>query len=311
MKKLVVHILVVVLVVVLAMLACSTERELFSPDDVDVLGVDAMLYVDWPFPAIVLYRAQSAEAPFNAFSAAERGATVAVTTGSTTTTYVEVLPGVYQPSGLIPTVEPETTYMLEVTSTAGERLTAFTTTPPRLRVPDWVLLNDDATTVDRRLRNFEEIGDSVYTAPENQLIHTEGLLEAWLAPVVAAGYQAGIYALDPDSGFVIDPEFLEDEDFEDFEPNIASPPIVNSQTEIRLPWFAIYYKGRYKIKIFAVDENWFDLARTVPELAGGGGGFGGNAGDNFERPIFHVTGGIGIFGSASMDSVGFYVHPRP
>jgi hypothetical protein len=306
MKKVVIYILLVAL----APFACSNERELFSPDDVGVLGVDAMLYVGQPYPRVVLYRAQSPEIPFNAFNAAERGATVVVKTAGATTNYVEVLPGVYQPPGLIPIVEPETTYLLEVTSRAGERLSAFTTTPPRLRVADWVILSDDASTVDRRLRTFEEIGDSVYTAPENQLIHTRGLLEAWLEPVVAAGYQAGIYALDPDSGFVIDPEFLDDEDFEEFEANIASPPILNSETEIRLPWFAIYYKGRYKIKIFAVDLNWFDLARTVPELAGGGGGFGGNAGDDFERPIFHVTGGIGIFGSASMDSVGFYVHPR-
>ncbi len=307
MKKIVFYILLATL----ALFACSNERELFSPDDVGVLGVDAMLYVGQRLPDIVLYRAQSPEVPFNRFNAAERGATVAVKSPYDTTTYVELLPGIYVPgAGWVPVVRPETTYLLEVTSSAGERLSAITTTPPRLRVRDWVILGDDASTVDRRLRTFEEIGDSVYTAPENQLIHTEGLLEAWLEPVVAAGYQAGIYALDPDSGFVIDPEFLDDEDFEEFEPNIASPPILNSETEIRLPWFAIYYKGRYKIKIFAVDENWFDLARTVPELAGGGGGFGGNAGDDFERPIFHVTGGIGIFGSASMDSVGFYVHPR-
>ena len=37
----------------------------------------------------------------------------------------------------------------------------------------------------------------------------------------------------------------------------------------------------------------------------------GLAGDNFERPLFHVNGGIGIFGSASVDSVGFVVLPRP
>jgi hypothetical protein len=228
-----------------------------------------------------------------------------------TANYVESSPGIYLPSGAFPTVAPETVYRLEITSVAGERVTASTTTPPRLSVTDWVLLDDDAATVNRELRTYAELGDNVYDAPENQLVYTEGLLEAWVAPVVTAAYQAGIYALEPDSGFVFDPAFLEEEDFEEFEPNIASPPILNSETEIRLPWFAIYFKGRYKIKIFAVDRNWFDLVRTVPALAGGGPGFGGNAGDDFERPIFHVFGGIGIFGSASMDSVGFTVHPRP
>jgi hypothetical protein len=295
--------------------SCSGERELFSPDDVGVLGVYAMLYVDQPPPAIVVYRAQSPAEPFDPRRAAERGATVTMSHDETTVFYQETFPGVYRPAGVSGpealVVRPETTYRLEVVSTSGERLTSTTTTPPRLSVADWVLLDDDATAVERRLRTFAEVGDGVFTAPENQLVYTEGLLEAWLTPVVAAGYQAGIYALDPDSGFVLDPEFLDEEDFGRFEPNIASPPIVNSEKKIRLPWFAIYFKGRYKIKIFAVDRNWFDLARSLPELSGAGGGFGGNTGDNFERPIFHVSGGIGIFGSASVDSVGFTVHPRP
>jgi len=300
-------------------LACSNDRQLFSPIDVGSLVVDAMLYVDKPFDEVFLYRAQSPAEPFNIRRIGEAGATMTVTTDDATYYYEEVPPnlgglsGVYyhrrsEPVNAPRLVQPETVYRLEVNTQAGERLTASTTTPPRLRVPDWVVLDDAGITVERRLVNFEEAGDSVYD--KNQLVYAEGLLEAWLEPVVTAGYQAGIYALDPDSGFVIDPEFLDDEDFEDFEPSIASPPILNTETEIRLPWFAIYFKGRYKIKIFAIDRNWYDLARTVPELSGGGG-FGGNAGDDFERPIFHVNGGLGVFGSASMDSVGFYVHPRP
>ena len=305
------------LITAIVLVACSGERKLFSPDDVGVLGVYGMLYVDRRLPAIAVYRAQAPDKPFDPQRAAERGATVTVTYDGNQIPYQENSPGLYVPRGSIDSgslaVLPETRYRLEVVSQSGERLTAETTTPPSLSVADWVLLDDDATTVIRRLKTFAEIEDEddVYTDPQNQLIYTEGLLEAWLNPVLAGGYQAGIYALDPDSGFVFDPEFLEDEDFEDFEPNIASPPILNTETEIRLPWFAIYFKGRYKVKIFAIDRNWFDLARTVPELAGGGGGFGGNAGDDFERPIFHVIGGIGIFGSASMDSVGFTVHPRP
>jgi hypothetical protein len=59
-----------------------------------------------------------------------------------------------------------------------------------------------------------------------------------------------------------------------------------------------------------MDRNWFDLARTDPVLGGGGGGFGfgGATGDATEPPIFHVEGGIGLFGSMSSDSIGFYVH---
>ena len=50
---------------------------------------------------------------------------------------------------------------------------------------------------------------------------------------------------------------------------------------------------RYLPKMSNSDENW--------------GGFGGNTGDNFEKPFFHIEGGIGLFGSAAMNEVGFTV----
>ena len=68
--------------------------------------------------------------------------------------------------------------------------------------------------------------------------------------------------------------------------------------------------GRYDYKVFTVDQNWYDLVRTTPQTDGGLG-FGGNAGDGQENPLFRVQGGIGLFGSASVDSVGFYILPSP
>lgn len=305
--------LVTGLIVAALLAGCSNERQLYSPDDVDRLVVNSMLFVDKPFPNVALFRTQSPDGNFDLLSAAERGAMVTIYVDSVRVDYRESLPGVYVLQRTLPPIPnqvlPEKTYRLEVLTQSGEGLTATTTTPPRIEVTDWVLL-DDKGRVERYLETFASLGDSVYFAPSNQLTYSEGLLEAWVRPIPTVGFQAGIYSLDLDSDFVIDPEFLGEEDFEEFERNIASPPILPSETIIRLPWFAIYFEGRYKIKIFAVDRNWFDLARTVPELSGGGG-FGGNAGDDFARPIFNVNGGIGIFGSASMDSVGFYVHPRP
>jgi hypothetical protein len=292
---------------------CSGERQLYSPEDVNRLVVNSMLFVDQPFPNVALFRTLSPESNFDLLSAAERGAMVAIYVDSVRIDYRESLPGVYVLQRTLPPIPnrvlPGKTYRLEVLTRSGEGLTATTTTPPRIEVTDWVLL-DETGRVERYLETFAGLGDSVYFAPSNQLTYAEGLLEARVRPIPTVGFQAGVYSLDLDSDFVIDPEFLEEEDFAEFERNIASQPLLPSETAIRLPWFAIYFEGRYKIKIFAVDRNWFDLARTVPELSGGGG-FGGNAGDNFARPIFNVNGGIGIFASASADSVGFYVHPRP
>ena len=110
---------------------------------------------------------------------------------------------------------------------------------------------------------------------------------------------------------MIDPDFFEDEDFESLDRFTSSPPLEALDGEVRLPWFAIFFEGRYKVKVYAIDRNWFDLVRSSPDLSGGGPGFGGNAGDNFEAPIFHVEGGIGLFGSAAVDSIGFYIEPLP
>ena len=93
------------------------------------------------------------------------------------------------------------------------------------------------------------------------------------------------------------------------ERNGSSPPLEATGGKATLPWFAIFFQGRYKIRILALDANAFDYVRSIAR-ADGGFSFGGAPGDRFERPVFHVQGGIGLFGSASADSVGFFVHPR-
>ncbi|MCC7262878.1 MAG: hypothetical protein IT369_10185 [Candidatus Latescibacteria bacterium] len=159
-----------------------------------------------------------------------------------------------------------------------------------------------------RLRLFDEAGAAAYTAPENQLHYLEGLLELRFAPVQAAGYQVAIFSLDPGSAFLVDADFLEPEDQGDFERQGSSPPIADTRGQVSLPWFSVAYAGRHLFKVYALDQNWFDYLRTNPATNPGFGS--GLAGDNFERPLFHVEGGIGLFGSASVDSVGFTVLPR-
>ena len=75
-----------------------------------------------------------------------------------------------------------------------------------------------------------------------------------------------------------------------------------------MPWFAVAYGGRHLFKVYALDQNWYDYTRT--NRAENPGFAGGLAGDSFERPLFRIEGGIGLFGSASVDSVGFFVLPR-
>ena len=301
--------------VALLVTGCTPERdqdELFAPQGVGVLVVDAVLIVDQPLPALLLSRTVAPNEPSTPENSIVSRATVIIEElGSWQMVYRESSqwPGVYVPeAGLI--VDPEKTYELSVFTEEEERLTAQTITPPRFSVDAWVMVDTQSGAVVRQLRTFTELGNLVYEAPENQLPYAEGILEARFQIDADQGFQLGVFSLDLDSDYVIDPPFFEDEDFEDLERNVSSPAILAEAGTIRLPWFSIYYEGRHLYKIYRADENWFELLRSIPE-GDGGLVFGGNAGDNFNRPAFNIQGGIGLFGSASVDSVGFYVHPAP
>lgn len=297
----------------LALGGCSADRppdELFGPSEDGVLVVDAVMIVGDLFPIVRLSRATSPDRIPDE-GAGVRGATVVIREGLREIRYGEsgVNRGEYVPIG-IDLVRAETTYTLEVRTTGDELLTAATTTPERFQVHDWVLADEVTGEVRQRLLTFQEAGENVYTAPQNRMVYTDGLLEARFDRPDVPAFQVALFSLDLDSDYVIDPDFFDPEDFEDLDRVNGSPPLVGDGT-LRLPWFAVFFEGRYKVKTFAVDTNWYDLLRSDRELASGGPGFGGNAGEDFQRPIFHVEGGIGLFGSASVDSIGFYVLPRP
>lgn len=301
--------------------ACTPEREqseLFAPQDIGILVVDVVLIVDETGPYIRLSRTLAPDVPFTQEAAGVVGADIYIQNMVTEAvfTYEDLPgePGFYFESGLGFTVSPETTYELWVRSAEGEILSARTTTPARFKVDEWVLLDPTGTTELRQLKTFADAGDSVYYQPENQIIYAEGLIEARFASggaesVGGVGYQIALFSIDPDADYVIDPPYFEEEDFEDLPTEGSSPVLLAEEGRVSLPWFSIYFEGRHDYKVFALDQNWYDLVRTTPQ-AGGGLGFGGNAGDGVDRPVFRVNGGIGLFGSASVDAVGFFILPQ-
>lgn len=301
----------IVLLVQILGSGCS-DRQLFDPSAAGIPVIDATLIVGKPLPEVFLRTTLAPDAPYSEEAAALTGAAVTVRRDEITFFYVEdeAKPGRYVPSaGEIVLADSE--YALEVILASGERVAARTTTPASFDVTEWLLLEQTLETR-RQLRTFEELGEGVYDAPENQLVYQDGLLEArFPAPTGPGLYQVGILSLDEGSPFVIEGDFLDDEDYEDFSREVSSPALEASDGFVRLPWFAIYFAGRHKITVHSVDRNWFDLVRSAPEISGNAGPVvGGNAGDGFERPIFHVEGGVGLFGSASVDSIGFVILPK-
>jgi hypothetical protein len=282
---------------------------------VDLLVIDAVLLVGQEYPVIRLTRTLAPDAPFNQDSAGEIGANIVISDGELPMGYMDIPgePGYYQPgSGVF--IQPETEYRITVRTLRDETLTARTVTPARFTADEWLLLDPTGTTVLRTLQTFADAGDSVFYRPENQLTYAEGLLEVRFpsggaAAFAADGYQLALFSIDLGSDYVIDPPFFEEEDFEDLARMGSSPALLADDGKVRLPWFSIYYQGRHVFKVYTVDLNWYDLVRSTPQTDGGLG-FGGNVGETADRPIFRVEGGIGLFGSASVDSVGFFVLPN-
>jgi uncharacterized protein DUF4249 len=302
----------------LSNLACTPERDqadLFAPEGVGVLVIDAALIVDQSFPVLRLTRTLAPNEPYTLDAAGESGASISITRGNLTVNYggVSQPKGGYYPTNTLRLIEPGTEYVLSVVTDRGETLTARTVTPERLSVDSWVLLEPDGDGELRRLQTFAEAGDASYTRPENRITYAEGLIEARFAAGGAGfyggfGYQLALFSIDSASDYVIEPAFFEEEDYESLSRFGASPAVTAEDGLVRLPWFGVFFQGRHLFKTYVVDENWYDFLRSTPETDSGLG-FGGNAGDSMGNPIFHVEGGIGLFGSASVDSVGFFVLP--
>ena len=303
------------LLLLLCLAACSAERQpgsLFgSAEEDSELVVDAVLLVDQTLPELFVRRSQAPDRPYDLEAAGVGDARVRILQGDRAFEYAAdpESPGRYLPPSDPPRVEPRTEYQLEV-EVGEQRVWGRTTTPARLRVRQAVLIDWETGEILRTLKSFAEAGDGVFEAPENQLLYPEGVLEIHLEAVEAKGYQAAIFNLERYPNKVNEDldEFYED----DPDPSKnESPPLEVPEGIVRWPWFAVYYTGRSIVKVYALDQNWFDYARTNADQQEQGGWAGGLAGDNFERPLFSVEGGMGIFGSASADSVGFVVVPRP
>jgi len=281
-----------------------------------VLVVDAVLIVDKPLPVVRLTRTLAPNVPFSMAAAGVDGAMITIRSGGRNLQYEQVPAesGRYRVGGgPWPPVLPGTRYDLTVMTIEGEEMSASTTTPQPFPISEWALLTDDGQTLLRTLQTFAEQGESVFYHPDNLLNYADGLLDARFTGADAeaygaAGFQVSLFSLDREAGFVIDPPFLDEEDLADLPRSGSSPALSGEEGYLRLPWFSIYYDGRHLYKVFAVDGNWFDLVRSIPE-GGGGIGFGGNLGDGVDPPIWHINGGIGLFGSAAVDSLGFFIAP--
>jgi len=309
-----------VLLVLLPLLSCDApgplkaERkpdDLFAPSEGNVVVVEAVLIVDAPLPPVQVRRTVAPGDPYSAAAAALADAQVSIHHGDAVFQYHPdpAAVGRYLPPAGTPSVEPGSAYELRVVADTDPVVRATTQTPPRMRIGEVVLLDDDLEAGEYRevgsLRLFSDT-DDVYQAPENQLEYTQVIMMARLEhDGEAASYQFGVTNLEPNSPLLIDLGFLDEDEQERRETSPLLKP--DDDGAIYVPWEGIYYAGRYKIRLYAVDQNWLDLVRTDNLDSDRGAG---EAGQGFQRPLFHVENGIGLFASACVDSFGFFVRPK-
>jgi hypothetical protein len=319
---------ITITVLIVAMGGCSGQRDpksLLGPEGAGTIVVDARLIVGEPFPDIALTVTEATDQPYSRYQARLHGASVILTTGDRDTVWYEdanTNTSYFAYNGTVPSrVEPHTTYILHVRASDGRVVTAQTTTPDTFHVREWLLV-DAATFETRRhlatpqynvgsLPPSYYTSDSVYDAPSNQLIYQDGLVEARFDRGNALAFQMALWNLENYSPLLLNADFVNESDLAKLERESSSPPLDAPDGYVRLPWAAVWYQGRHAFAIYSVDRNWYDLARSVRFYAPSGLGFGTNAGDDLEKPIFHVEGGIGLFGSAAVDWTGFKVDPKP
>jgi len=264
---------------------CSGERDpatLFGPAERETIVVDAVLYVDHVLPEIIITRTRTADAVATGDATSVNDAEVTVIQGLAEYRYASVGHlGRYLPPPGAPRVRPATEYRLRVRA-LGEEVRGVTSTPAPLVINEIAVLEEPSMEVIRRLDPDSAAG--------NRIPYLEGLIEVRFDPLDVEAYQ--VIVLEPGS--------------EDG----GSPPLEARDGRLLLPWFAIGSSGEHEVEVYALDRNLFDFLRSVQASGQNAFGFGSLAGDTFERPVFNLDGGIGVFGSASLDTFGFIVIPE-
>lgn len=82
-------------------------------------------------------------------------------------------------------------------------------------------------------------------------------------------------------------------------PPVNDFPVGKYETSVEIPWFVFCYYGDYTIKLYAADENLWDLSVSAVIYM--------YQSSEFEQPVYNVEGGIGIFSAVSVDSVHVHV----
>lgn len=267
--------IVVSLITLIGINGCSEPT--YPSEYSNQIVVQGYLMANQPIDSIIVRRTARLEEYVSESSLAINGATVVIT-GNDIVDTLKAMPGNpgFYTSMRIPQniIKPKQTYTLFVRTPDDRTVTATTT------VPD----------------TFHIIGKEAFP----QVLHyrkgpidnpTKLYTIDWTSSNTFSDYITSVTSLDSLADQI--PRDFGNNDNNERKPERTSYGFnYIDMTHAEIPWFTFNYYGQHMLAILAIDKNYYDFIR---QRNGGG--------TDIKEIRYNVTGGLGVFGSAAMDSL--------
>jgi len=246
--------------------------------------VGAFLYANEPVDSIVLHRTTPFGSYYDDLDYAVDGAQVSITVDGVVH---NLLPGTRKGRYYLPAsdlvIAAGKTYNLSIVApnlqAGGEHVISATTT-----VPMSIHLSSLADSVRGKTFIFDT----------NNVASLAFLVTATPTDASDHRYLLSVTALDTSIGMIHFGNMKDSIRLTRYS-EVATGPAI-AVTARFLEWY-----GPNLITMYAIDTNWWDYQRQVPNFGGG---------TDYQPSLNHITGAIGIFGSAARDTVSVFIKPK-
>jgi hypothetical protein len=274
-------------IILLALNLNTCSKKPTSPELKEEIIINGYLYVGSGVDTVYINKSLNIESPYSNEASAVSSDSVFITVENKTFRLLEYedKPGAYYlPSDSL-IILPGKTYFFK--ALIGNKIVRASTL-----APEQIHINSINT-------------DTSYYPFPNPTKSTQFKI-SWNKSEYAAGYQIAVISKPPynlvDFGMEkLVEERLKTVDYDTLKafPTVTDFPVNIFETSIDLMWIAFCYYGDYTIKVYAADQNLWDLSTSAVVYV--------NQSSEYEQPTYHIDGGYGIFAAVSVDSVHVFV----
>ena len=268
-------------------LLTTCSKEPTSPELKEEIIINGYLYVGSGIDTVYINKSLDIESPYSNEASAVSSDSVFISVDNKTFRLLEYenKPGAYYLASDSLIIAPGKTYHFQ--ARIGDKIVRASTL-----APEQIHINSINTDT------------SYYPYPDPK--KSTQFKISWNRSKYVAGYQIAVIAKPPynlvDFGMKqLVEERLKSVDHDTLEgfPPVNDFPVSLFETSIDLMWIAFCYYGDYTIKVYAADQNLWDLSTSAVVYI--------NQSSEYEQPTYHINGGYGIFAAVSVDSVHVFV----